>query len=217
MGLNVTFQEYSSAVKSAEEIMGKYAQQKQEEKGFQLLRPYLSLAELEADVDALGDYRDPAEFQKYLAILFRLMAYTSSCSFKISDVEINGKRGEFLGHYSNEVMRAACRICSRKFPGEDVYGSSDYSTSLFPTGDGALSFYGVRALGSSVAAPLGLNALAEKSDFIKQWQIENPCYMNCEITWAELEALELEARLYLQNLNRTQMESTDGFSGKGLK
>ena len=48
--------------------------------------------------------------------------------------------------------------------------------------------------------------MAEKSDFIEQWETENPCYMTYDITWEELEALEQEATLYLQNLNESQKQ-----------
>lgn len=113
---------------------------------------YNTIQELIEDVEKLGDWKDPAQKDAYFLILAKLTVIQNGYRFE-------DELGTVNGYYPPYVTKAICKICSQKFPADDVPfdedgrlkpGFPDYSNYLvLPT------------------TGLGLSILAERTNIYK--------------------------------------------------
>ena len=106
---------------------------------------YNTIEELIAEVEALGDWKDPSQKEAYFIILAKLAVLYEG-------YKIDGERN----FYPSEVMKAVCMVCSQKFPSQDI--AYDENGKLKPGCPGYTNYLCL------AAEPLLVSLMCERTD-----------------------------------------------------
>lgn len=153
---------------------------------------YSTIEELIEEVNALGDWKDPSQENAYFRILSKLVVLYDGYEF-------DSYLGKTRGHYPKEVLEAASKVCSSKFPSKDI--PFDKNGDLKP-GCPAYTYYLI--LANKV---IDINMLGERTD-IRRIAREKFAIVPERVpaTQEMVESLIESSKAYMEKLNANQSQ-----------
>ena len=146
---------------------------------------YSNISELIAEVEQLGDWKDPSQQSAYFKILAKLTTIYNG--YKIGNTQ---------DYYPSSVLRALTHVCAQKFPSKE----SAFDGSNLKPGCPDYSNYLVLA-----TYPMGVSVLSERTrmDEIAKEQFDIDVY-NGTSTQEEVTSLISSCEEYLAKVNQSQ-------------
>lgn len=149
--------------------------------------PYNSIEEVIADVEALGDWRDPAEKDAFFIVLSKVAAVHKGYT-------LDGKE---VTRYPDEVLESICMVLKSKFPSE--HEPFDKNGDLKP----GLPEYSNYLACATI--PLYIDFLCERADMGYIAMTEYDIDINkTRKTQEQVDAFSASCKEYLKKANQSQ-------------